>query len=172
MGWKNVKNHYRVRHFVHLRDGNVCIGSAYIPDIIVVRPDGSLLKEDRSANPELQRYQNEIKADSATFQRLMQEPDQFAASIPVYTYADGQILTQQCEEPGWPNVTHDGQLMYENMHFTDRAMCIEKAIRDYDAGISLTRRDITDSEARLQSLRGDLATFEGYVAALKALPHD
>lgn len=172
MGWKNVKNHYRIEHFVHLRNGNLCIGSPYIPDIIVVQPDGTLLKVERSASADLQRYQNDIKADPATFQQLMQEPDQFDASITVYTYADGQILTQQCEEPGWPNVTHDGQLMYENTHFTDRAMCIEKAIRDYDAGISLTRRDITDSEARLQSLRGDLATFEDYVAALKALPND
>ena len=55
---------------------------------------------------------------------------------------------------------------------TELLAALWKAIRDYDTGISLTRRDITDSEARLQSLRGDLATFEGYVAALKALPHD
>lgn len=170
MGWKNVKDHYRIRHFVHLRDGNICIGSAYIADIIVVRPDGTLLKEDRSSSPDLRRYQDEITADPATFQRLMQEPDQFSSSITVYTFADGQILAQQCEEPGWPNVTHDGHLMYDNSHFTDRSKCIQRAISEYDAGASLARRDIAAAEAELQSSRDELARCESFVAALKALP--
>lgn len=169
MGWKNVKNHYRIEHFVHLRDGNLCVGSAYIPDIIVVRPDGTLLKESGSAYADIRRYQSEIEADPATFERLMQEPDQFTASTPVYSFVDGQVLTLQCEEPGWPNVTHDGQLMYDNRYFIDRAKCIEKAIAEYDAGASMARRDIASAEAELRSSRNELTQFEGYAAALKAL---
>lgn len=170
MGWKSVKNHYRIDHFVHLQGGNLCIGSAYISDIIVVRPDGTVLKA--SAYADLHRYQSEIKADPATFQRLMHELDQFAASIPVHTCVDGQILTLQCEEPGWPNVTHDGQLMYDNTHFTDKAKCVKSAITEYDAGVSLTQRAITDAEAQLQSLRKEHAMYESYVAALKTLSTD
>lgn len=170
MGWKNVKEHYRIEHTVHLRDGNLCIGSGYLPENVVVAPDGRLLKTSVAASATFRRYETDIDADPATFRRLLHEPDTFTGAIPVYSYVDGEIVTLACEVLGWPNVTHDGQLMYENTHFADRTACIEKAISDYSAGVSLTRRDIADAEAQLQSARNDLARYEGFVAALKALP--
>lgn len=41
--------------------------------------------------------------------------DTFTASIPVYSYEDGTIIEKLCEKPGSPNLTHDGDLMYDNL---------------------------------------------------------
>ena len=30
MGWKNIKEHYRIGHTVHVTDKGICIGSPYI----------------------------------------------------------------------------------------------------------------------------------------------
>jgi hypothetical protein len=168
MGWKNVKEHYRIKHFVHIRDGHLCIGSPYAPDIVVVTPEGVLIKRCiHGITEDIRRYQDEIDADAETFRRLMHTPDLFPVSMKVYTYADGRVIVQECDNPGWPNVTHDGQLMYENTHFTDKAKCVASAISDYAAGVSLTQRDILDTQAKLESLRQDLARYEEYIDALK-----
>ena len=42
MGWKNVKEHYRIGHSVHVTEKGICIGSSYIPDIIIIAPDGTI----------------------------------------------------------------------------------------------------------------------------------
>lgn len=59
-----------------------------------------------------------INADPTAAAALLAKPDTFAASIPVYTWdASYAIVSHQCEELGWPNVTHDGALMYRNTFF-------------------------------------------------------
>ena len=121
MGWKTVKEHYQIKHHVCVGEAGICIGSGYISDILVISLEGVLIKryEDRSNN-QLSEYQRRMDADPALLKRLVQTSDTFAISIPVYTYNDGTIIEKRCEAPGWPNVTHDGDMMYENRYSTDR----------------------------------------------------
>lgn len=61
MGWKNVKEHYRIEHIVHVRDGAVVIGSPYVPEIIRATPDGkavwaTVLNRRKGEGEELDRY--------------------------------------------------------------------------------------------------------------------
>lgn len=39
MGWKNVKEHYRIGHIVHVKDGKICIGFPHITDIMEISPE-------------------------------------------------------------------------------------------------------------------------------------
>ena len=41
-------------------------------------------------------------------------------SLPVYTYEGGEIIEHKCEAYGWPNLTDDGQVMYNNKFSSDR----------------------------------------------------
>lgn len=112
MGWKNVKEHYRIGHIVQVAKAGLCIGSPYIHDIIVVSPEGKLIKKERSTrNEDLLRYQSEIEASPDEFARLFQEPDKFERSLSVWTFKGAEIIEKHCEEYGWPNICHDGQII-------------------------------------------------------------
>lgn len=171
MGWKNVKDHYRIVHQVQVTEAGICIGSPYIHDIIVVSLDGRIVKEDdRTLNGDLMRYQKEMKSDLGQLKELVISPDTFAASLPVYTYEGAKILEKQCEEPDWPNVTHDGLMMYENTFSTDRAKVVEWAKRNCLARIDSDRRYISEQEERLSSLRVRLNEAEADAVALGIKP--
>lgn len=170
MSWKNIKDHYRIGHNVHFREGKLCIGSPYVPDLITISPQGDMAWNRAlgpSKNDDLARYWQEMEADKETLLRLLNSPDTFKKSIPVYTYDGGEILEKFCEKPKWPNVTHDGLLMYDNSFSTDKAKVVEWAKRNTSAGIELIttrlaelRSDITEREARLAEYRADLAKLE------------
>ena len=174
MGWKNVKEHYRIKHHVHVTPEGMCIGSAYAPNLIVLGWDGVIKKRYEreefflGVNEDLQRYQSEIDADPDTFQRLAQSPDTFSTSIPVYTFIDGEILEKQCEEPGWPNVTHDGCLMFQNTYSTDKAVVVAWAKRDIAIGIQWAREDIVQTQTRIEERRAQLRAYEAKQAKLEA----
>lgn len=128
MGWKLLKERYRIGHIVQIREGALCIGSPYIHDLIKIvdgKPTWGNLGP--SKNDDLARYFDEMSADINSLHRIIDEPDWFDVFTPVYTWDGGEIIEKLCEEHGWPNVTHDGQLMYENSFSTDRAKVVEWA---------------------------------------------
>ena len=115
MGWKNVKESYGIVHTVQVTDKGICIGSPYIHDLIVIGLDGAVKKRDYGyGNQDLKRYMQEFDADPDKLKRLVLSDDHFAASVTVFTYDGGDIVEKLCEAPGWPNVTHDGEMMYDN----------------------------------------------------------
>lgn len=167
MGWKNVKEHYKIVHIVQVNDKGICIGSSYIHDLMVISPKGELLKRPSRVNADLSRYETEMDADPEELAQLVVKPDVFEQFITVYTYDEGKIIAKQCEAPGWPHVTHDGSMMYDNTYSTDKMQVVEWAKQDARAGIKLTQRslaqrrqEICDSEARLLGFERSLSTLE------------
>ena len=156
MGWKNVKEHYRIEHIVRVEDDCICIGSGYIPNLISIDQDGTILENVDGSNDDLHRYLAEFKADPEKLKELVSLPDKFGPTVPVYTYDGDQIIEKQCEETGWPNLTTDGELMYENTFFASRDDAIETAITNAKAGISLAER-------ALERLRADRAKEEAHL---------
>lgn len=155
MGWKAIKDHYRIVHQVQVTKKGICIGSPYIHDIMIVSMDGELVKDDGSSvNADLNRYRAEMRADPAKLRELAATVDTFAKSVTVYTYDDARIIEKSCEEPGWPNVTHDGEMMYENTFSTDRAKVVEWAKKDCLSLISHLREAVDRQ-------RDELAQWEG-----------
>lgn len=171
MGWKNVKEHYRIEHIVHVTDEGICIGSPYATELIVIGLDGKLIKKSQlvsySESGNLGRYLSEMNSDPLMLESLVKSEDKFDKSITVYTYDGGEIIEKQCEIPGWPNTTHDGDLMYENLYSTDRELIVAAAKRCAAAGMeiigeSIKRAELELSERikRLNKLKSDLAKLE------------
>lgn len=159
MGWKNVKEHYRIEHLVQVRDGVIWIGSSYIPDNITIGQDGLFRKRYQPGfccNEDLERYQREMDADLDWLAQLVQTPDTFEKSVTVWTYNDGDIIEKKCEEPGWPNVTHDGQMMYENTFSTDRNSVVQWAISNAQAWVKLAVQCVSRVESELVEAKNDL----------------
>ncbi len=130
MGWKNVKEHYDIKHIVQVGvrreygDGPcIMIGSPFISDIIVIRvSDGKILKpyNDRSSLvlKTLQQRLDEDEKDGV-LKALIDSEDTFGRLLPVYCIDDGRnIVKMWCEAYGYPNVTTEGMLMYENTFYS------------------------------------------------------
>lgn len=130
MGWKQVKEHYKIEHIVHVTKEGLCVGSGYIPNLIVIDPEsGKIVKRpDWATNDNIDRYIAEMDSDPEKLKELIHAEDKFERSITVYTHDDGELLEKKCEELGWPNVTHDGMLMYGNEFSTDRSIILRQAI--------------------------------------------
>jgi hypothetical protein len=132
MGYKNVKEHYDIKHIVEVCDEKqyggrcICIGSPYRHDIIVIRiHDAKVVKQYNeywNPNENLARYNEALKKDekNGVLRKLIETPDTFTKSLPVFTIEKGMVIRDVCEEYGYPNTTHAGAKMYENTHFETR----------------------------------------------------
>ena len=168
MGYKLLKEHYRIGHAVCVTDKGICIGSPYIHDLIIVGLDGAIIKaDDGRVNEDLKRYMAEMKADPAKLREVVQATDTFEASIPVYTYDGGNIIEEKCEKPGWPNVTHAGHMMYENTYSTYKRKVVNWAKENATLGIKWQserveeiKRDLAKMEALVKESEADLANLE------------
>jgi uncharacterized Zn finger protein (UPF0148 family) len=173
MGWKNIKEAFRIKHTVSVTNEGICIGSHYIHDIIVIRPNGVIAKsyqDGYAINEDLDRIQGELDRTSPMrLRKLIQAPDTFAASIPVYTYDGGEILTKHCEELGWPNVTHDGDIMYENGYSTDRAQVIEWAKENARLRVKFARERKDELRAMLTECYKEMAEYQADLSNLELL---
>jgi hypothetical protein len=174
MGWKAIKEHYRIGHSVQVVEGKgICIGSPYVHDLMVIA-DGVLVKWDDPVrgwgrNADLERYRTEMQADPAKLKELAEQPDTFERAIPVYTYQGADIIECACEKLGWPNVTHDGRMMYENTFSTDRAKVIRWAIRNAEAAIENWTEIVDDRQRAADEARQVLAERQDNLVALRGL---
>lgn len=170
MGWRSVKEYYNIEHIVQVRDGIICIGSAYIHDLITISMEGELVKSYRDrSNDDLARYQKEIDSDLETLRRMVVTPDKFEKSITVWTYDGGEILEKQCEDPTWPNVTHDGEMIYENTFSTDRDEVVKWAKKNARCHLDRCVESLTDAEDRMRDRKRLLEEAKQDLEKLEAL---
>lgn len=170
MSWKNIKDHLGIEHIVCIKEGQIVIGSPYISKIIAITPEGKAEwcgYQPAGTNAKLDRYYSELNADPAKVRKLIAAPDTFSASLPVFTYSGATIIEKKCEAYGWPNCTHDGDLMYKNMFFADKAKAIKAAVDNSKSGIELYGRDVGECRARLANAEGRLRQCETELALLE-----
>lgn len=172
MGWKNVKEHYQIGHMVSVSEEGICIGSAYIHDLIVIGLDGEIKKcyeGSFHANKDLARYQEEMEANTTLLTKLVKDDDIFSISLPVYTYDGSDIIEKKCEKYEWPNVTHDGALMYENTFSEDKNKVIRWALNSAASGTEWMHKRIIELNQDLDKAKSSLSVFEHDVKVLTQL---
>lgn len=159
MGWKTLKQHFGIEHIVQVTEkGSIYIGSGYIHDLVVIDPKTGEVRENQTHAGFLRQHYPEILATPpAEIVKLIEAQDVFDASVPVFTYRESEIIEKRCEEPGWPNVTHDGCVMYENTFSTDKAKVIQWAHRSAELRVKYTKEQISRVESDLAALQKQLA---------------
>lgn len=167
MGWKAVRDHYRIGHIVQRSGDDLLIGSGYVSDLVRITPEGGIV-ENRifRREGELGRYVNEMEADKALLLSLMASEDVFERSIPVYGWSGATIVEDACEEVGWPNVTHSGALMYDNAFFLDRDDAVRHAVADARSGIDAWTERVEEAEADLEHRKANLERVRRNLAHL------
>lgn len=170
MGWKTLKEHFDITHIVQVTHASICIGSSFVSDLAAI----DLATGRVSENPAFEGFLREkypalLAAAPEEILQLVHAPDLFAASLPVYTYHGSEIIEKQCESYGWPNLTHDGEMMYENRFSKNKKTVIAWAKNSAASAAQHVRQAIAEAEARLTGLREELKAAE---AALVKLERD
>ena len=158
MGWKNLKEAFDIdRHHVTVEDGNIQIGSGFVHDLVIVDTKTGEVRQNKTFSDFLSKaYPALERASQTRLLDLIKTPDTFKASIPVFTFRDGEIIECHCEELGYPNVTHDGQLMYENRFSGDIDQVVAWAKRDLEAWSDMLDRRKQEIETELASIKESL----------------
>lgn len=147
MGFQAVKKYYDIKHIVAVYDKRdfggpcICIGSAYVHDLIAIRiTDGKIFYSSivrRGEGSDIGRLSAQIEADkeNGILRGLIDTPDVFTRNLPVFTIKDWAVVADYCEEYGWPNTTNSGYIMYENTYFKTRAEAYTYLLKDTAAGV-------------------------------------
>jgi uncharacterized protein YlxW (UPF0749 family) len=108
-----------------------------------------------------------LEATPEQIKALIDQEDTFERSITVYTHDNLKILTKYCEKLGYPNVTHDGVLMYEDSFSTDKDQVIEWAkqrhayrLEELQERVREKRAELAKWEERLEEVSRQELTFE------------
>lgn len=169
MGWKSFKDHFKIEHIVQVRETEICIGSGYVSDIATVNLSTGVVTENSTFSGFLvNHYPALLSASPQEILAIIHAEDTFTGSIPVFTYEGGKIIEKRCELPGYPNVTHDGHLMYENTYSTDKEVVVRWAKKNAKAGISLYSRSVADARKQLDEQRAALESCQSDLAELCA----
>jgi hypothetical protein len=144
VGVKAIKEKYHIGHIVQVRDGNICIGSSLCHNLITISPEGKVKTTWTHSNGDLKRYMEGLSIDSTSgeLNKLFHSVDSFEKVVPVYTHDKGRIVERFCEELGWPNVTTDGELMYDNTFFSDRSAARKHLLQDSRLGVKYSAESL------------------------------
>lgn len=151
MGFKTFKNHFSIEnHIVSVTDGVLYIGSDSVSKLVGFdMQTGAVLLND-TFNGFLNQYYPEIlNATNEERLALINAQDVFERSIPVFTSNNGKIIEKACEHLGFPNVTHDGELMYVNSHYANRNDAIKHERKNLHCRIECYEESVQEIEARL-----------------------
>lgn len=168
MGWKTLKEHFGIKHIVQVCEKGICVGSGYVHDLAVINSATGVVTENRTFSNFLKDacpLLHEASAEEVL--RVLNIPDTFSASIAVFTYDGGEIIEKQCEVTGWPNVTHDGCLMYENTYDTDKQKIVLRAKRNAQLGVKYGGEAVAEAEKDLARKKSQLTEAEEELAKLE-----
>lgn len=159
MGFKAFKDHFGIEnHIVSIQDGVLHIGSDFVSRLVGFdMQTGKVLINDAFSGFLSKQYPEILNCTDEERLALIQAQDHFKESIPVYTSLNGQIIEKKCEALGFPNVTHDGEIMYENSHFSNEADAVKYEQLNLQCKIEIQQSSISDLEAKLAEKKRNLA---------------
>ena len=170
MGWKNLRDHYGITHFFDVGPKGICIGSAYISNLIVIR-DGEIAEVSPvlSSTSSLYRILERMRAEPEKLKELAFSEDTFSVNLPVYSVEDGRIVCDFCEKQGWPNTTHRGKLMYENVFFKTQAEALAAGKKYAEGDVKSWVHALETAQARVLEVSAGLEKARANQRALDDL---
>lgn len=170
MGIKTFKEKFGIEHIVCKTQKGICIGSPYIHDLAVISPEtGKISTKIDFRSMLLKAYPELLAVEGNEILELLNSNDVFEKSLPVYAFIDGQIVEKFCEEYGWPNITHDGLLMYENEFFKSKLDAIHNAIKNCKRSIKCLHERIMDYEARINEAKKSVKEEQAILSYLNEM---
>lgn len=122
---------------------HISIGNGYVHDFITVYFDGTIrasdiISEDGPWGDKLKKLKEISKVE--LFKIVFSEDFLHTAMHAVYYEKNGKLCKTYCKTPGYPNTTIEGDLMYENTHFSSKKEAEKRMIEEAAAGVRLFLR--------------------------------
>ena len=156
------------RYLVHEHDGVIEIGNSIQNRLISVDKEHldmrySLTYDQRNArkrinNTELKSIWDKLEEliDSGGIHAFIDGIDEIENPLPVFAVIKGKLLSTTTDEYGYPNVTAEGYLMYENKFFVSKKAAIENEIKNYIDAVRHREEQIAADEKQLEKDRAKL----------------
>lgn len=130
-----------IKYTICQSETDICVDSSYIIHLITINKktlklnckDSSYINE----NPDLKKIYNELKylIDTNKIQEFIYGEDEIENKLPVYKEENGEIIETYTDAYGYPNLTIDGYVMYDNVYFKDKEACRNFNIKSYLSNI-------------------------------------
>jgi hypothetical protein len=167
MGWKNVKEYYRLDYLVQVRrDGRITIGTTHYQSMIEIGADSRIISYFNPIDDHVDRCVQEMLADPEKLKELILTPDTFSVSIPVYSCIGSKIIKEFCEKLGYPNVTHEGYLMLDAAYSTDIEELVRRTKKHKAREIGDLKKQLGEKKQEMETLKKDLANIRKYLPEL------
>lgn len=149
MGIQHVTAHYGIQHIAQIvhPEGNpptdylLLIGSGYVHNLIAFRIQNgvaTLSPEHASAldvREPLLSIQQAMCQDLPQLVALLEAPETHQHNLSVFRCMEGQVVEEFCEERGWPNTTHAGIIMHDNVYYPTAEQAAQKGFDDIHADL-------------------------------------
>lgn len=168
---------------VHFRQGKICVGSNLCSELFSVDIKKNKIvyaldtfNEGRSAlegrsNKDLIFIYDTLTSllKSGQINNYIEGKDELVDPFPVYSVKDGILTKQLAENIGYPNVTDDGEMMYDNSHFRTEKEALENAIEQDEYDRNSLKGIISEREKEILSLKDYLSKKESNIKLYKKM---
>lgn len=166
---------------VHECDDKICVASAYVHDLISLDKKEFKLRyalgypdygyDSIRGTGELRNIWDKLQQliDSGEIKDYIEGIDDILIEnrIPVFYAKYGRILETYTDELGWPNVTVDGTLMYENSHFEDRETALAHETKSLRNHIEMCRDRLAESKVAVDKWQDKITEYTRQLVELK-----
>jgi hypothetical protein len=166
------------KYAVHFRDGKVCIGSPYVSELITVHAETMQIKYALDTFHEGRKSIHSKKLEfiwdkllefieSGELKTIIENNDSTEGMFPVYSCKEGKIRQQFADVFGWPNPTHDGEMMYDGTFFKTETEAIEYGIKDLTGWCMHFKEHVAKLEGEIVEEKSRLEKWTDRLEALK-----
>lgn len=172
---------------VNNQEDKICVGSPMCSDLISVdkktlqlRYALDTFREGRKCleNKSNSKGENELLFIWDKLQELINNneildiingSDIIENPLPVFTVDYGILIETFTDEYGWPNVTVDGDLMYDNTYFKTKEEAIKYGIKESEAWIEMLTEKKNDLEKEALEKQEKINYYNKCISTLKEI---
>jgi hypothetical protein len=162
---------------VHNSEGKLCVGSSLCSDLISLNIETKELKYAldtwREGRKSIKYEPLEIIWDrleelinNGEIDYYLEGEDEIENPLPVFSFSNGTLIKTTTDEYGWPNITSDGTLMYDNTFFKTEIDAIEYGIKETKISIRFSKEKYERLKSEIESVEKDIQDNEGYLIKL------
>jgi len=107
--------------------------------------------------------------DNGQIQDIINGQDEIENPLPVYTIDNGILIETFTDTYGYPNLTIDGFLMYDNEYFKSKKEAVEKGLAECEGWIEMLTERKSELEKEVQTKIDRINHFEKCLLDLSVL---
>ena len=158
---RKLKELLKTNYILQKSDDRLCIGSAYIHDLISIDRDTLEIKLRDSIRgfEELERIYKKCKEliDNGEMKEIIDGDDDILDMKPIFIFNSKEgVICSYTDDMEWPNTDYTGRLLYENTTFKTKKEAIEFAIKELNYILKREIENLNEETKQLERIKSEL----------------